>query len=146
MTNLAESVFQRLARKSSRASAAAIGHRFVLNGAPAGLRLRGIDALCQMMGDWSVAILEMTVHDPTRGYSVRRHAVACLCDMVTIAIGQGYTRLTLLDCRSLGSQAQADLLGITHTSLPGEISAAVKLCNHLSQAVAEGHFPELADF
>ena len=72
--SIASPILDALRNRPSRASAAAIGHHFVLNGAPPTLSIAGINALGEMMCDWSVAILEETINDPTRTYEVRRYA------------------------------------------------------------------------
>ena len=60
-----------LASRPSRASAAAIGHQFILNGEAPALRMRGLDVLGNMVCDWSVAILEQAIEDPSCGFLVR---------------------------------------------------------------------------
>lgn len=133
-----------LASRPSRASAAAIGIHYVLNGVPPALRVRGVDALSKMVCDWSVAILEEAITEPNRGYLVRRHALMKLRQLVETAIARGYAGISRRDCARLASECLA-ILGQDGGSNRAK-QALEDLCNHLSQAVADGHFGRLADF
>ena len=146
MNGWATCVLERLIGKPSRSSAAAIGHRFVLNGAPAELRGRGVNALCEMMCDWSAAILEMVIQDPTRGCLLRWHTLTRLSEVLERAIARGYPALSRKDCRRLAKQAWADLRRPIGAGQCQASRAAEDLCVHLSQAVEAGYFPDLSDF
>ena len=140
------SVLDSLVRRPSRASAAAIGHEFVLNGAQPNLRHLGLDALDKMVCDWSVAILEETIDEPTRGFHLRQHAVTKLRDLVKVAIDRGYSAINSTACHQLARAAQAELRSQVVKGQVWEIRAVEDLCDHLSQAVADGFFGELPDF
>ncbi len=140
------SILHSLVRRPSRASVAAIGHECVLNGSPPVVRIRGLEALSSMVCDWSVAILEEAINDPRRGYVVRRYAIGRLCLLVKRAVRLGYAGITMQTCHQLENEA---LLAIRQTADQAgrcEIESVEALCNHLSQAVADGIFPELPDF
>jgi hypothetical protein len=135
-----------LSRRPSRASAAAIGHRFILNGASPALRIAGIRALGPMVCDWSVAILEMAICDPARGLKTRLCAVRELGSLLKEAISRGYCRLTWQGCSHLVEAAcrEVDTAG---ESVSLEDNPVVEeLCGHVSQAVADGYFGTLPDF
>jgi hypothetical protein len=139
-------ILDSLRHRPSRASAAAIGHGFVLNGAPPAVGMLGVDALCEMICDWSVAILEEAINDPSRNYGVRRHALERLCQLVMVSIDRGYTGIAKVTCSRLAHEAEAELKVRKGQTDFQEIQAVEDLCGHLSQAVADGVFGELPDF
>jgi hypothetical protein len=85
-------ILHSLENRRSCSSAAAIGHEFILNGCPAHVQMRGIDALVRMPCDWGIAILEEAIDDPLRNYFVRQHAVRCVGDLLMQAVDRGYPR------------------------------------------------------
>ena len=139
-------ILDSLRSRPSRASAAAIGHRFVLNGAPRALNLLGIDALAEMICDWSVALLEEAVNDPSRAFGTRQYAISKLGELLSTAIDRGYSHATREDGHRLVIPAKAELEARKDESPFREIQAVEDLCNHVSQAVAEGIFEQLPDF
>jgi hypothetical protein len=140
------SVLSRLRHQPSRASVAAIGHHFVLNGAPPRLRICGIDAVCDMVCDWSVAILEEAIEDPGRGRLVRRYALEKLSELVKRAVERGYGGTTPAECDRLADAARTGLFPEAEARDRVEVPAVEDLCNHLSQAVADGVFGQMPDF
>ena len=130
----------------SRASAAAIGHHFVLNGGPPTLRIAGIDALAEMICDWSVAILEEAINDSTRADKVRSYALATVGKLLSTAIARGYGAVTKEECHQWMEEAQAEMTAHNGKSHPLEFGPVVELCSHLSQAVADGLYGQLPDF
>jgi hypothetical protein len=140
------SVLQSLLRSPSRASAAAIGQNYVLNGVSPPLRMLGVDALAQMPCDWVVAILEEVILDPARGYDVRRHAILTLGDLLRTAIRKGYEGVNLDQCERWTRAADRGLTRQCVRGAPGEIPAIEDLCGHLGQAVADGYLGQLPDF
>src|SRR5512146_2131814 len=139
-------VFHSLLRSPSRASAAAIGQQYVLRGASPALRMLGIDALAQMPCDWSVAILEQAIYDPSRGYNVRRHAIHKLRDLLSTAICDGYAPVSADRCQQWAQAAGRELMRQCIQGGMGENPAIEELCSHLSQAIADGHLGHLPDF
>lgn len=135
-----------LARRPSRSSAATIGHEFVLNGVPPALQIRGLNALADMTCDWTVAILEEAINSPTRTCFVRHYALSLLGALLQRAIDQGYRRIGRDECRQLLRAAGAELGARCAAASSDEIAPVEELCNHLSEAVAEGCFEELPDF
>lgn len=135
-----------LARRPSRSSAATIGHEFVLNGVPPALQIRGLNALAEMTCDWTVAILEEAINSPTRTCFVRHYALSMLGALLQRAIDEGYRRIGRDECRQLVRSAGVELGVRCAEGAPGEIAPVEELCNHLSQAVADGFFAELPDF
>ena len=75
-------ILDSLTRRPSRASVAAIGHHFVMNGVSTELHIRGLNALGDMICDWTVALLEEGINSPRAGYSVQRHAAAKLGELL----------------------------------------------------------------
>ena len=69
-----EIIIDNLRRRPSVASAIAIGHYHVLNGAPFAAALKGLHALEEMPCDWTVTILDHTITDSTRRPIVRQPA------------------------------------------------------------------------
>lgn len=139
------SILHSLTQRPSRSSAAAIGVKFVLNGQPAALRMRGIDALAHMVCDWSAAIFDEAIHDPSRGYLVRRHALKRLTELLSDAVQRGYHGLDARKLESLEERAREWLL-CSRSGIDREGVATTELCNHLSQAVEQGFFGSLQDF
>ncbi len=140
------SVLDALKNQPSRASAAAIGQNFVLNGAPPSAGILGLDILADMMCDWSVAILEEAIADPTRSSRVRRHAITKLREALTKAIRRGYPAISEACCWSLASQAMLALQEQNRQGCPDQLPGVEDLCDHLSQAVEQGYFASLPDF
>lgn len=58
-------VLEGLCGNPSVASAVAIGHFHVLNGTPVSTALEAFDALEEMLCDWTVAILDRALSNPT---------------------------------------------------------------------------------
>jgi len=139
-------VLNALAGRPSRASAAAIGHHYVMNGVPPGLRIRGLSALADMVCDWTAVILEQVITDPGRGYLVQHHALSLLEDLVERAIDRGYRRLGLQGCGRLARAAEAELKGQFAAGADAQMQAVEDLCGHLAQAVADGLFGQIPDF
>jgi len=139
-------VLNSLVGRPSRASAAAIGHHYVMNGVPPGLRIRGLSALADMVCDWTTVILEEVITDPSRGYLVQQYAFGLLENLVKRAIDQGYRRLSPLECARLVAQARAGLKRQFTAGDSGESEAVEDLCNHLAQAVADDVFGQMPDF
>jgi hypothetical protein len=139
-------IINSLAGRPSRASAAAIGHEFVLNGAPPRLAVRGLDALSEMVCDWTVAILEEAVNDPTRAFLIRRQALLKLRDLLAGAVDRGYPHLDRSACHHLAREAMHELDDARDSDRECEGRAIEDLADHLSQAVDEGYFKELPDF
>lgn len=135
-----------LSRRPSRASAAAIGHNFILSGASPGLRIEGIKALGQMVCDWSVAILELTICDPSRGLRTRLRAEEELGNLLKAAIARGYSRLKSDECSRLAEAARGRVLAAGQNDSLEDDPLVENLCSHVSQAVAEGCFGSLPDF
>ena len=94
-------ILDSLARRPSRASAAAIGNQFILDGPTPASQMRGLDALCDMACDWSVAILEETINDRALVYPVRKYALAKLQELTERAIDGGYSGLSKKGCHRL---------------------------------------------
>ena len=147
-TAIQESVLCSLISHPSRASAAAIGHQFVLNGAPPALCLQGVEALSRMPCDWGVVILEQAVEDPSRPHSVRIQALKKLYALMRSAIARGYSYLTMPDARRLVAEVEEHLRSQRggQEEAPNEIPALEELASHLCEAVAAGMFGELPDF
>lgn len=143
---LSAPVLSALTRRPSKASAAAIGINFVLNGAPPALRLRGIDALARMMCNWSVAILEETITDHSRPCLLRTYALERLGGALNDAIHRGYPRLSETDKLRLLNEARQALATIRDVTADDEIPAVTEMCNHLDEATRLGLFGELPDF
>jgi len=139
-------VLEALMGRPSRSSAAAIGRQFVLSSSPPEARIRGLNALSGMVCDWSVAILEEAINDPSRGYLVRRYALTRLCGLVRKAIDQGYTGLIRSECDQLEFRAVMALSAEDGETGRNENLPAEDLCCHLAEAVAAGLFGELPDF
>ena len=139
-------VLDSLAGRPSRASVAAIGHHYVINGVPPSLRIRGLSALANMVCDWTTVILEEVITNPGRGYLVQQYALSLLADLVKRAIDQGYRRLSGGECGRLVAEARAELKCRFRSRTCGEIAAVEDLCNHLAQAVADGFFGQMPDF
>ena len=99
-----------------------------------------------MVCDWSVAILEEAINDPSRGYPVRKYALDKLRQLVELAIDRGYAGLSKGTCRRLARQGLLEMRSHVREGTSGDIRAVEDLCDHLSQAVADGVFPELPDF
>jgi hypothetical protein len=144
--NIQVSILESLLRSPSRASAAAIGCHYVLNGVPPGLQLMGVNALARMPCDWAVAILEEAINDPTREYHVRRHAIRELGDLLCTAIGHGYANITRRQCSRLARAADRELTRQCAQGQNREIRAVEELCSHLSQALADGCLGQVPDF
>jgi hypothetical protein len=139
-------VLDSLIRRPSRASAAAIGHHFILNGAHPALGILGIDALASMTCDWAVAILEETISDASRGYRLRQYTLTKLGELLTDAIEHGYPAVTKRECCRLVEEARAQLEAHKYEAQSCEIQAVEHLSSHLSQAVEDGLFGQLPDF
>ena len=139
-------VLEALARRPSRSSATAIGHRYLLDGTTPELRIEAINALSRMVCDWSIAILEEAICDPTRGFLCRRYALARICGLLEQAIAEGYDRVTRAECRHLRRHAAAAIEASTKLEEPVEIDAVEILCSHLCQAIADGVLKETPDF
>ncbi len=139
-------VFDALRHRPSRAAVAAIGQRFVLNGAPPALATLGLEVVSEMICDWSVPILEEAVNDPKRVIAVRRVAVDKLGELMLKAVRRGYSGISERRCRSLVEQAQAELRVQEREGGFGRIPSVEELCDHLSRAVAGGVFGMLPDF
>ena len=146
LVGMHESVLHSLFSRPSRASAAAIGHQFILGDAPPALCVRGLDALSHMVCDWSVAILEEVVGDPGRPFLVRLRTVRAMRDLLSTAIDRGYQGITSEECCQLASEAEAELKNRQAEASASEMQAVEDLASHLSEAVAEGFFEELPDF
>lgn len=141
-----EPVLRSLASRRSRSSAAAIGHNFILNGAPLPVALQAIDVLSTMVCDWTVAILDEAVSRPQANRLVRSRALTVLGKLAEEAVDRGYPRLTRADCRKLARVAQKAVNRNEGRMARNEIPAVEDLCDHLGEAVAEGIFPRLPDF
>jgi hypothetical protein len=101
--------------------------------------------LCEMICDWSVAILEEAINDPTRCYDVRQYAITKLGELLIEAVERGYSRITRQECFQLVSEAKARLKAGKDDPC-FEDQAVEDLCGHLSQAIADNFFGELPDF
>lgn len=145
-TFLYEPVLETLATKPSRASAAAVGHHYVLNGVRPKMRVRALQVLCAMPCDWTSVILESAINDEKFGYGFRRQALKQLRNLLWGAIGLGYRRLSYEKCAALDAVAVKSLSPANPGSACREIDAVDELCCHLSQAVDDGVFGELPDF
>ncbi len=132
--------------RPSRASAAAIGHGFVLNGAPGAFRIRGLDALTGMMCDWAVAIFDEAITGAKQPVHVRRHGIGILHRLVSEAIAKGYRGAQLEEVQCLYHDALTFTRGCGDAAKSVSRQAVEDLCNHLSQAVADGCFGRLPDF
>ncbi|HOW69711.1 MAG TPA: hypothetical protein PKY77_03845 [Phycisphaerae bacterium] len=142
----AEVVLSTLAMKPSRASAAAIGHHYVLDGAPSAIRLRGVDLLCGMVCDWSVALLDELISSPHADYVLRQYALHRVHGLLRVAMSRGYANLGPPECRRLMTRARRELQHYCiRVGQPG-MPAVDALCSHLGQAVADGLFGDLPDF
>ncbi|MBP7935850.1 MAG: hypothetical protein KA354_14485 [Phycisphaerae bacterium] len=141
-----EVVLSTLAMKPSRASAAAIGHHYVLDNAPSRLRLRGVDLLCRMVCDWSVALLDELINSSHVDFALRQYALHRVHELLKVAMGREYEHLSPPECRRLMTRARCELQSHCSRRLGGEMSAVDELCSHLAQAVADGLFGELPDF
>jgi hypothetical protein len=135
-----------LCRTPSRASVAALGHAYVLNGAPPALSLMAIDAITRMICDWTVVILEETVNDRSLHKNVRRYALNMLGALLSRAVSNGYHGLARFESRRLLLEARQVFEEQLATTGSPEIQPVEELCNHLSQAVSNGVFGELPDF
>jgi hypothetical protein len=145
MTALANqmTILSSLESRCSRASAAAIGHQFVLSGNPPQVQVRGIDALAAMPCDWSIGILEEVVNDPLRNCLVRQYTIRHLAKSLNQAVDRGYGRI----CRA-GVNRLADL-AVSASFAPGgcqENRPAEDLCSHLLEAVNAGFLGQIPDF
>jgi hypothetical protein len=139
-------VLHSLLRSPSRASAAAIGQRYVLSGPSPALQLLGIDALAQMPCDWAIAILEEAACDPSQAYDVRHQAIVKLQDLLNTAVRGGYPAVTPGQCHRWAGAADRELNRPQIQEGPDENPAVEELCSHLSQAVADGYLGRLPDF
>jgi hypothetical protein len=117
-----------------------------LNDVSPELNIRGLNALGDMACDWTVALLEEAINDPSRGYSVRRHAIAKLGELLKRAIDQGYTKATKGRCRLLVGRAHVALKIQSNRGICHPIQEVEDLCDHLGQAVADGFLGQLPDF
>ena len=140
------SVLDALTCRPSRASAAAIGQRFVLNRASPALAVRGLDALGDMLCEWTVAILDQAIHDSSRLPMVRQHALAKLCVLLNAALQRGYTKLDRQGFFRLMGEAQRSVEDGKRNVDAETIPAVEELCNHLSEAVSDGVFGQLPDY
>jgi hypothetical protein len=145
-TVLCEPVLNTLAAKPSRASAAAVGHHYVLNGVPPAMRVRGLRVLCEMPCDWTSVILESAIKDETLEYRFRRQALTQLQNLLWRAIRMGYRNLSHGQCAALTGLAVKSLPRESPGSASDGIDAVEELCCHLAQAVDDGLFGELPDF
>ncbi|HOW74083.1 MAG TPA: hypothetical protein PKY77_26050 [Phycisphaerae bacterium] len=141
-----EVVLSTLAMKPSRASAAAIGHHYVLEDAPSALRLHGVDLLCGMVCDWSVALLDELINSPHADFALRQYALHRLHELLKVAMNRGYEHLSPPECRRLMTRARREIQRYCRADGHGEMWAVDELCSHLAQAVADGLFGELPDF
>lgn len=134
-------VLNLLTVRKSRASVAAIGHQYILADQMPQVQIKGIEALAGMVCDWSVAILEECISDPLKNYVVRRRALNCIESLLKTAVRRGYDRIGYAAIGRL-AQTAMDTNGSNGQSCP----ALEGLCDHLSQAIADGHFGALPDF
>jgi hypothetical protein len=141
-----EPVLRSLASRRSRSSAAAIGHNFILSGAPLPVALQAIDVLSTMVCDWTVAILDQAISQTEGSRVVRRHALTVLGKLAEEAVDRGYPRLARADCRKLTRRAQMELNRDEGGVAQDEIPAVENLCDCLGEAVSDGFFPRLPDF
>ncbi len=141
-----QDILHALTRRPSRSSAAALGHKFILNGAPPRLQLLGLEALADMTCDWSVAILEEAINDRTRRRQIRERALELVVGLLRIAVERGYRRIEEREIANLAELAGIRLLERCRRRVGGEDAAVELLCSHLSEAVEEGRFGRLPDF
>lgn len=146
MNSIAEEVFEKLAGNPSRSSAAALGQHFVHNGAPLRLQFRGVDALCGMTCDWSVAILEIIVEDPSRDARLRRYALLRLCQMLDDAIERGYRGVSRFERMELAEEVRKAFRDPFKTGEELDSRELLDLGSYLLEAAEQGFFPPLADF
>lgn len=139
-------IINSLVHRPSRASAAAIGHTYVLSDAPPALRVRALYAVSKIVCDWTVAILEEAINEPQKGYLARRCALDQLIDLVEQAIDRGYQGLGNAACAQLAQEAQSCLKSQANTGEHYEIGAVEDLCDHLGTAIERGVFPAVPDF
>ncbi len=141
-------VFQSLASKPSRASAAAIGHKYVLNGRSPVMQIQAVNSLGDMVCDWSLTILDQTINDFSLRYLVRRHALNRVCGLLRQAVDQRYSRISKSEIQQLEDEAASLLEKHPGPGEPAgiEIEVVEELCDHLGQAMAEDVFEELPDF
>ena len=138
-------VLSSLVRLPSRASAAAIGLHYLLPERPQTIRLQAIDAVCDMVCDWTAALLDQVISDPRCALPVRRHALKKLILLLWRGIHAGYQGMTVSHLNQLAAEAQDQLeRGALQTQ--GLTSVLDDLCNHLSSAVERGAFRQLPDF
>lgn len=140
-------VLDSLCRLPSRASAAAIGHGFVLNDwSGPEFAMIGLDALSEMVCDWSVAIFEETINQTTLNRAVRRYALRKLHALVALAVDRDYQRISKESCCELVKQAEAEMEAQENGCPFKDIQAVEDLCNHLNEAIEGGVFERLPDF
>ena len=144
--NMDETILRSMGRRSSVGSVTGIAHKFILNGAPRRLAILGIDVIGEMMCDWTVAILEEAINDPSRPPQVRFHALEKLVESLLHAIQRGYARVTPEGVRRLASESKKALEERLKGIYQADIQAVEDLCNHLSEAVDDGVFAPLPDF
>lgn len=131
-----EMILDHLQRRPSVASAIAIGHYHVLNGAPLAAALKGLTALEEMPCDWTVAILDHTITDSTRRPIVRQRALSVVRRLLLKASCHGYDGLTQSEIDGESRRAR-DLLHAPHD--PSDLEQVTDdLCSHLAQAVSDG--------
>ena len=131
-------ILQNLRARPSVASAIAIGHFHVLNGAPISIALEGLDAMAEMPCDWTVAILERVMRDPTRRPVVRRRAVSKVRSLLFEAVNRGYSRVSRGQIRDMARDAcrAVEVNGSDEEDVP----VIDDLCSHLDQAIVDGLF------
>ncbi len=139
-------ILGRLSRHPSRASAAAIGQHFVLNKTSLSLALEGMDALCDMVCDWTIVFLEEVVGDPATNYLLRRQALHRMNDLMLGAIRRGYDGLSRSQCLEWTEACRDEIDVPPGKDNPQPFAALDVLGGHLAQAVADGFFGELPDF
>ena len=145
MTSLAMSfmILNALRSRPSRASAAAIGHRFVLSEPPPLLARLAMDALANMPCDWSIAILEEIVNAKEKKKHIRRYAIHKLSEVLARAIEQGYPGINRKAARSLFRRAKARLSSDFEAAENPDVE---EMCNHIGEALDRGMFKRLPDF
>lgn len=134
-------ILSSLESRRSRASAAAIGHRYALSNVPPAVQIRAIAALREMVCDWSVAILEQLVENAEANPMVRLRALRTMADLLLIAVDRGYREISRAGVAEKLRQAGTNLDTSTE-----ECPATTDLACHLAAAIENGFFESLPDF
>jgi hypothetical protein len=134
-------ILRYLREHPSVASAVAIGHYHILNGAPMEVALRGVKALGDMPCEWAAVLLDQTVINHELPSKVRERALFVIRRLLLRAIEHGYQQLSSGHVNAAVTAIRQMLYDPKSSALLDE--RVQELACHVIVAVTDNHFVPL---